>query len=64
MRIKIKVTYSDYSGIIKASIFYINGWYELQSSLSLNSINEMGVLKIEKVIEADEANTIDTTLKS
>lgn len=58
--IKIKVTYTSGS-MIMACIMNISGWYDLPTQLSNNSIMDYDVLKIEKVIQADPVNTMDTT---
>lgn len=61
MEIKIKVTFTDYDNVVKAKLFYINGWYDLMNKCLHNQITENQILKVEKHLEADDINTIDTT---
>ena len=61
MEIKIKVTFIDYDNVVKAKILYINGWYDLMNKCSYNQISENQILKVEKNLDADDINTIDTT---
>jgi hypothetical protein len=61
MDIKVKVTFTDYTNVVKAKILYINGWYDLMNKCLSNQINENQLLKVEKHLEADDINTIDTT---
>lgn len=59
--IKLKITYFDYSNVIVAKIINIDGWFELMTIFQKNAINDNGIIKIERVLDANSLNVIDTT---
>lgn len=60
MNTKVKITYFDY-GTIRAKITMMYGWYDLQSQIINNGIQENSVLKVEVIADADPMNIEDTT---
>jgi len=59
---KIKVTYIDFNGLVKAKIINSYGWYSIINEISTFSIFENQIIKIEKILEADLENIEDLTL--
>jgi len=57
---KVKITYSEY-GIVKAKIINTAGFFNIGNDLSMNSITDSEVIKIERILEADENNIEDLT---
>ena len=58
---KVKITYRDYDGKLKAKIINSVGIYNLQSDFINNTIDPYRVTKIELLDEVDPANIIDLT---
>jgi len=58
--IKIKITYNDL-GKIKAKIINIFSWYDLTNDVSKYNIYIDQIIKIERIMEADEKDIEDLT---
>ena len=60
MLFKWKVTYDNYGTI--SAIIINSDMFNLGSNINAKGVMDNQVLRIEKVLEADEVNIIDTTI--
>lgn len=58
---KVKITYINYNGVALAKIVKICSWYEVSNAISNLGVSDYQVMKVERVIEADSIDIIDTT---